>query len=72
MGALRHLTVRIEEIELCQHWYDHARHGYTKEDKRAWSALTAQRNGVIAKLGGEPTINEWAKYQERKRNGGAS
>lgn len=70
MGALRHLIVRIEGLEMT-HCEEHAP-AESKELRRQHNALRAQYTAVVAKLGGHPTIDEWAGYQDHKRNGGAS
>jgi len=70
MGALRHLIVRIEGLEMnhCEE-RDPAE---SKELRRQHNALRAQYTAVVAKLGGHPTIGEWADFQDAKRNGSAS
>jgi hypothetical protein len=72
MTALRVIECDLERVEIAISHANFARKEEDPEDVRAHRALTGQYKAVLAKLGGHPTLSEWADYNATKRNGGAS
>jgi exosortase/archaeosortase len=67
MSALRGLDCDIERVEIAISHAHFARQPIDPEQRRTHRALTGQYEAVLAKLGGHPTISEWAAYNEDKR-----
>jgi hypothetical protein len=57
MNELQGLEMRLESIECCGELT-------LPSDLEAIHALMAKRAAVLAKLGGEPSINDWTKLRE--------